>query len=228
MAAYTVVVLGMSWGGLHALRTIASALPADFPVPLLAVQHRHKESDGALRDLVQDRCALSVIEVEDKQPLRPGFLYIAPPDYHTLVEGSHFALSTDEPVRFSRPSIDVSFESVADACGGGAVGVVLTGANDDGAAGLRRIVNRGGLGIIQDPATAEVPTMPRAAQQLVPEAEVLPLADIGPYLARVVAGVAVPALTRQRAREQRARDQRPAARPDGQPDSRPGRPEGRP
>ncbi|HVE78227.1 MAG TPA: chemotaxis protein CheB [Gemmatimonadaceae bacterium] len=188
MKRYTIAVLGMSWGGLHALRTIAAALPADFPVPLLAVQHRHKDSDSALRELVQDRCALTVCEVEDKQPINPGFLYIAPPDYHTLVEGKHFSLSTDAPVRFSRPSIDISFESVAEACGGTGIGVVLTGANDDGAGGLRRIVSRGGRGIVQDPATAEVATMPLAALRLVPEAEVVPLDEIGPYLVRVVTG----------------------------------------
>lgn len=218
MRRYTVAVLGMSWGGLHALRTIAGALPADFPIPLLAVQHRHKESDSALRELVQDRCALTVCEVEDKQPISAGFLYIAPPDYHTLVEGKHFSLSTDAPVRFSRPSIDVSFESVAEACGGSGIGVVLTGANDDGTGGLRRIVARGGRGIVQDPATAEVATMPLAALRLVPEAEVVPLDDIGPYLVRIVAA-GVPVSAR---RPPRAYQPGPQPRPE-----RPEGPEGR-
>jgi two-component system, chemotaxis family, protein-glutamate methylesterase/glutaminase len=183
---YQIVALGMSWGGLHALRAIASQLPETFPLSVVIVQHRHKDSDTLLRELIQDCARIPVTDIEDKQPIRGGNIYIAPPDYHTLVEGGHFALTTEAPVKFSRPSIDVTFMSVADSCGAGAVGVVLTGANDDGAMGLRRIVGRGGYGIIQDPATAESATMPRAAVKAVPEARVLPLPKIGPHLVELV------------------------------------------
>jgi two-component system chemotaxis response regulator CheB len=123
-----------------------------------------------------------VSEVEDKEPMRAGHLYIAPPDYHLLIDEGHFALSTDPPVRFSRPSIDVTFASAAATCGAGVVGVVLTGANADGAEGLRRIVQRGGRAIVQDPAGAESAIMPTAATRAVPEAEVLPLERIGARL----------------------------------------------
>ena len=180
--AYRVVVVGTSWGGLQALRCIAAALPASFPLPVVVVQHRHRDSDSLLQQLVQDRSAIPVSEVEDKEPMRAGHLYIAPPDYHLLIDEGHLALSTDPPVRFSRPSIDVTFASAAATCGAGVIGVVLTGANADGAEGLRRIVQRGGRAIVQDPAGAESAIMPAAAQRAVPEAEVLPLERIGARL----------------------------------------------
>ena len=189
---YQIVVLGMSWGGLHALRAIAGRLPEAFPLPVVVVQHRHKDSDSLLRELVQDCAYMKVCEIDDKQPIEGGTIYIAPPDYHTLVEAKSFALSTEAPVKFSRPSIDVTFMSAADSWGAGVIGVVLTGANDDGAAGLRRIVTRGGYGIIQDPATAESATMPRAAAKAVPEAKILPLPEIGAHLDKLV-GVPEPA-----------------------------------
>jgi two-component system chemotaxis response regulator CheB len=197
---YQIVALGMSWGGLHALRAIASQLPETFPLAVVIVQHRHKDSDTLLRELIQDCARIPVTDIEDKQPIRGGNIYIAPPDYHTLVEGGHFALTTEAPVKFSRPSIDVTFMSVADSCGAGAVGVVLTGANDDGAMGLRRIVGRGGYGIVQDPATAESATMPRAALKAVPEAQVLPLREIGPHLVQLVGLPSVAAAAKARRR----------------------------
>jgi two-component system chemotaxis response regulator CheB len=175
------IAVGASWGGLKALRAIAHGLPAHFRVPITFVQHRSKES-GALRELLQDCTSLIVCEVEDKQPIMGGYIYLAPPDYHLLVDGDEFSLSVDEPVRFSRPSIDVFFESVADRFGGEAAGVVLTGANEDGALGLRQIVARGGLAIVQDPRTAESPIMPRAALRAVPEARTLSLERMTPYL----------------------------------------------
>lgn len=181
MKAVSLIAVGASWGGLKALRAIAHGLPPHFRVPIALVQHRSKES-AALRDLLQDCTSLIVCEVEDKQPIMGGYIYLAPPDYHLLVDGDGFSLSVDEPVRYSRPSIDVFFESVAERFGAGAVGVVLTGANEDGAAGLRQIAARGGLAIIQDPRTAESPIMPRAALKAVPAAQTLPLERIAPYL----------------------------------------------
>jgi two-component system chemotaxis response regulator CheB len=181
------IAVGASWGGLKALRAIAHGLPAHFRVPITFVQHRSKES-AALRDLLQDCTSLIVCEVEDKQPIMGGYVYLAPPDYHLLVDGDEFSLSVDEPVRYSRPSIDVFFESVAERFGPEAVGVVLTGANEDGAAGLSQISARGGLAIIQDPRTAESPIMPRAALKAVPSAQTLPLERIAPYLVSSTAG----------------------------------------
>ena len=185
---YDVVVVGTSWGGLAALRTLVGVLPASFRMAVTLVQHRHKDSDHVLRALLQECSPLVVCEVEDKMPLEEGHIYVAPPDYHTLIEPGHFALSTEAPVRFSRPSIDVTFNSAADAYGHRVVGVVLTGANKDGASGLLRISELGGLAIIQDPKTAESPTMPSAAQQAVPRARVMPLARIGEYLATLPSG----------------------------------------
>ena len=185
---YDLVVVGTSWGGLAALRTLVGALPASFRMAVTLVQHRHKDSDHVLRALLQERSPLVVCEVEDKMPLEEGHIYVAPPDYHTLIEPGHFALSTEAPVRFSRPSIDVTFNSAADAYGHRMVGVVMTGANTDGALGLRRISDLGGLAIIQDPKTAESPTMPEAAQKAVPRARVMPLPRIGEYLATLPSG----------------------------------------
>jgi len=185
---YDLVVVGTSWGGLAALKTLVGALPASFRMAVTLVQHRHKDSDHVLRALLQERSHLIVCEVEDKMPLEEGHIYVAPPDYHTLIEPGHFALSTEAPVRFSRPSIDVTFNSAADAYGHRMVGVVMTGANNDGASGLRRISDLGGLALIQDPQTAESPTMPAAAQQAVPRARVMSWPRLGEDLATLPAG----------------------------------------
>lgn len=185
---YDLVVVGTSWGGLSALRALVGALPASFRMAVTLVQHRHKDSDHVLRALLQERSPLEVCEVEDKMPLEQGHVYVAPPDYHTLVEPGYFSLSTEAPVRYSRPSIDVTFSSAADAYAHRAVGVILTGANADGALGLRRISDRGGLALVQDPETAESGTMPAAAHLAVPRARVMPLAEIAAYLATLPAG----------------------------------------
>ena len=186
---YDLVVVGTSWGGLSALRTLVGGLPDSFQMAVTLVQHRHKDSDHLLRTLLQERSRLQVCEVEDKMPLEHGHVYVAPPDYHTLVEKGHFSLSTEAPVRHSRPSIDVTFGSAADAYAHRTVGIVLTGANADGAEGLRRISDRGGLAIVQDPSTAESRTMPAAAQKAVPRARVMTLEGIAVFLASLPAGV---------------------------------------
>ena len=181
--ALEIILVGTSWGGLHALRTLVGGLPPDYPLPVVLIQHRHRESNHFLSSLLQERTRLNVCEVEDKSPIEVGNVYVAPADYHLLVEDGHFSLSLDEPERFSRPSIDVTFSSAADSYGAGAVGVVLTGANADGARGLRRIVDRGGFAIVQDPASAESPTMPAAAIAAAPGARVMALGEIAPFLA---------------------------------------------
>ncbi|HKP74443.1 MAG TPA: chemotaxis protein CheB [Longimicrobiaceae bacterium] len=178
------IVVGVSAGGLFALRTLVAALPRGFDIPVVVVQHRSKDSE-LLCELLQECAPLEVAEANDKEPLLPGHVYVGPPDYHLLVEPGYFVLNTDEPVRFSRPSIDVMFQSAADAYGPDVVGVVLTGANADGSRGLRTIVDRGGYAVVQDPASAEVPVMPQHALRAVPEACVLPLEEIGPHLAAI-------------------------------------------
>ncbi len=176
--AYEIVLIGTSWGGLSALRELIAGLPAGFALPLVVVQHRHRESDHLLAPLLQDRTSLRVCDIEDKSPIEPQNVYVAPPDYHLLIEEGFFSLSTDEPVRYSRPSIDVTFESAADAYGPNAVGVILTGANADGASGLQRIHERGGLAFVQRPETAESPAMPTAAAHAVPAARLLTIHEI--------------------------------------------------
>jgi two-component system chemotaxis response regulator CheB len=185
---YDIVVVGTSWGGLAALRTLVSGLPDGFQMAVTLVQHRHKDSDHLLRTLLQERSRLEVCEVEDKMPLEHGHIYVAPPDYHTLVEPGHFALSTEAPVRYSRPSIDVTFSSAADSYAHRTVGIVLTGANADGSEGLRRISDRGGLALVQDPGSAESKLMPTSAQRAVPRARVMSLEGIVTYLATLPAG----------------------------------------
>lgn len=175
------IAVGASWGGLKALRAIAHGLPAHFPVPVTFVQHRAKDSHE-LRELLQDCTSLVVCEVEDKQPIMGGYVYVAPPDYHLLVDGDEFSLTVDAPVRFSRPSIDVFFDSVAERFASSAAGVILTGANEDGAIGLKRIATMGGHAVVQDPRTAESAIMPRAALRAVPDAKTLPLERITPHL----------------------------------------------
>ncbi len=174
--------MGASAGGMDAVRRVLADLAPNEDMALVLVQHRARASDS-LADVLQFGCAWPVAEVDDKDPVDAGRVYVAPADYHLLVEPGYFALSTDEPVLYARPSIDVLFESVADAYGPAALGVILTGANQDGAAGLRRIVDRGGSAIVQDPASADSPTMPRAAAARVPEARVLPLSEIGEAIA---------------------------------------------
>lgn len=183
-----IACIGTSWGGLSALRTIIGALPAALPLALVVIQHRHRESGVALSELLQEVTALRVREVEDKQPVIAGAVHVAPANYHLLIDDGHFALSVDEPVRYSRPSIDVTFGSVADAYASAAIGVILTGANQDGAWGLRRIVDRGGRALVQDPDTAESPIMPAAALQSVPEARRLTLSAIAAELVQLAGG----------------------------------------
>ncbi len=186
---YDIVVVGTSWGGLAALRTLVAGLPDSFQMAVTLVQHRHKDSDHLLRTLLQERSTLRVFEVEDKMPLEHGHIYVAPPNYHTLIETGYFSLSTEAPVRFSRPSIDVTFASAADSYAHRTVGIVLTGANEDGAQGLRRISDLGGMAIVQDPDTAESRPMPEAARKAVPRARVMTLEGIAEFLAALPAGL---------------------------------------
>ena len=177
------MAVGASWGGLDALRIVLSGLPADLDAALVVAQHRSSGSHPtALRTLLGAACGLTVCDADDKQPIRRGYVFLAPASYHLLVEGTHLALSVEEPVAFSRPSIDVMFESAAESYRERCAGVVLTGANDDGARGLARIRQLGGAAVVQDPDTAERSEMPRAALAAVPDAEVASLPQIGRLL----------------------------------------------
>lgn len=177
------VAIGGSAGAVQALSQILPALPADYPVPVLVVVHVPPDRENALVPLFQRKCAIMVKEAEDKEPAKGGVVYFAPSDYHLLVEADgSLSLSSDELVNHSRPSIDVLLESAADAFGGGLVGVVLTGANDDGAAGLAAVAQAGGVALVQDPAAADAPAMPQAALLSAPGATVLGLEAIAPYL----------------------------------------------
>jgi two-component system chemotaxis response regulator CheB len=184
-----VITVGTSLGGLHALLTLLRHLPADLPVPILVVQHRGTQSESGLVEMLQEHTALRVLEAEDKAALAAGTVYLAAPDYHLLVEEpGAIALSTEAPVRSARPSIDVLFESAADAYGAGVLGVLLTGASADGASGLARIKAAGGRAIVQDPATAECAAMPAAGIAATPVDYILPLESIGEYLVTLVEG----------------------------------------
>lgn len=175
-------MVGSSWGGFDALARLLTKLPPDSGFPVVIAQHR-RPSKSSLADSLSRRTGWPVQEVEDKEPIEPGVAYLAPGGYHLLVDRGKLALSTDEPVRHARPSIDVLFESAADAYGCDVVGVVLTGNNNDGADGLAAIVARGGRAVVQDPISAEKPVMPAAALARVPSAEVLGIDQIGPFLA---------------------------------------------
>ncbi|HEX7595498.1 MAG TPA: chemotaxis protein CheB [Gemmatimonadaceae bacterium] len=179
---YSIVAMGTSWGGLSAMMKLLGGLPEKFPIPIVLVQHRSKDSDRLLVNLLQDATPLKVCEVEDKDGLSAGTVHIAPANYHILIESGYASLTTEEAVRFSRPSIDVMFSSAADTYRSETIGVVLTGANEDGASGLAHIVKRGGRALIQDPKTAEIPIMPDAAIRAVPTAEVIPLTGLAPRL----------------------------------------------
>ena len=176
------VVVGCSWGGLAAAGSLLEALPDDFDAPIVIVQHR-SEARSVLTELLGRHTTRSVAEPDDKAELRRGHVYVAPPGYHLLLDRTGFSLATEGPVHHSRPSVDVLFESAADAFGERMAAVVLTGANDDGATGLRRVAAAGGLALVQDPASAERATMPAAALAAVPTALV---ADI-PGLAQILA-----------------------------------------
>ncbi len=189
MSAYDVAVLGASWGGLDAVGKVLAGLPATFPAAVVVVQHRGSDSiDGVLEGVWRDRSPLAVREVDDKDPIAPGSVYVAPADYHLIVEPGTFALSVDERVQFSRPSIDVTFETAADSYGERVLAVLLTGANADGTAGMRRVRERGGCTVVQDPSTAERRDMPQAAIDSGVARHVVALDDIAGCLVRICEG----------------------------------------
>ncbi len=178
-----IIVIGASAGALDALSTVLPPLPSDYPWAILVVVHLPPDKKSVLANLLQAKCQLPVKEAEDKEPIQPGTIYIAPPDYHLLVEpNGKLSLSSEEEVLFSRPSIDVLFETAADAYDAQVIGIVLTGANHDGAKGLAAICKAGGTALVQQPAAAYATAMPQAALRACPQAHVLTLKDIALYL----------------------------------------------
>lgn len=173
--------MGASLGGTQAVQKLLGALSPPFALPIVLVLHRHRDSDARLVDVLQRASALRVVEATDKQPLEPATVYVAPPDYHVLIDGEHLALSVDDPVLYARPSIDVLFES-ATVHGRRVIAVVLTGGSADGARGSAAIESNGGLILAQSPSEAMSADMPKAAIAATAHAEVLDLDSIASRL----------------------------------------------
>jgi len=183
---YEAIVIGVSSGGMNALNYIFSTLPADFSIPIIIVQHVSARSDNEWINLLNDKSNLTIKEADEKEKIETGKVYIAPANYHLLIEEDRtFSLTIDERVNFARPSIDVLFESAAEAYKNKLIGIVLTGSNNDGAKGIKRIKECGGLAIIQDPETAESPTMPASAIAVIQPDYILPLEKIIEMLIKI-------------------------------------------
>lgn len=184
---FDVVAIGASAGGIEALSTLTASLPGDFPVPVLIVQHMDPRHKSLLAALLGRRCRLRVKEAVNDEEVAGGSVYIAPPDMHLLVRSGRLVLTDTKHVHFSRPSIDLLFQSVADAYGDRAIGVILSGSGVDGADGIRAIKAKGGTTLAQDPATAAHPGMPQAARATNCVDFTLPLEEVGPALVTLVA-----------------------------------------
>jgi two-component system chemotaxis response regulator CheB len=177
------VVIGASAGAWDALSVILPALPQTFNLPVMVVVHLPPDRKSLLAELFAEKCSMDVAEAEDKEPILGGVIYFAPPDYHLLIEPNNtLSLSSDEPVLFSRPSIDVLFESAADAYGPALTAIVLTGASEDGARGLAAVIAAGGTAIVQRPEDAYAAAMPQAALARSPGARILSLEEITLWL----------------------------------------------
>ncbi|WP_242917010.1 chemotaxis protein CheB [Pontibacter liquoris] len=182
-AAGKVIVMGGSWGGIQASLAILKGLPANYSIPVILVLHRLRSAEGNLQEVYEKRIALKAVEIEEKEKLAAGHLYLAPANYHVLIEKDHtFSLDDSELENYSRPSIDVTFTSIADVFGANATGILLSGASSDGSSGLKHIFDKRGIAIVQHPEEAEVATMPLAALARVPDGRVLHTAEIQAFL----------------------------------------------
>lgn len=180
---FKAVVIGASAGAVETLSALLPTLPADYALPVIIVVHLPPDKKSVLAEVLQNKCTIRVHEAEDKEALQSGTAYICPPDYHLLVEsGGFLSLSTEEPVLYSRPSIDVLFETAADAYGPQLIGIILTGANSDGTAGLHAVIEAGGVGLVQKPGEAYAATMPQTALDACPSAHALSIDEISLYL----------------------------------------------
>ncbi|MBO9205149.1 MULTISPECIES: chemotaxis protein CheB [Niastella] len=161
---YDAIVIGASAGGLYIMIRILKLLPANFNIPIIVVQHRAKDERTLLEEVLQQKCKVKIKQADEKELIQPGNVYFAPPDYHLLIENDGtFSLNCDPPVNYSRPSIDVLFETAADVYKQRLLAIILTGANKDGSYGIKKIALQGGTTIAQLPETADYPEMPRAA-----------------------------------------------------------------
>jgi two-component system chemotaxis response regulator CheB len=184
---YRALVIGASAGGLGALGKILPKFPADFPLSVIIVQHISPDSDSYLVKYFQKNCQMEVGEIEDKTRICKQKIFFAPPNYHVLIDfDNSFSLSIDEKVNFSRPSIDVLFETAADYFKDSLIGLILTGANNDGALGMKKIKENGGYCIVQNPKTAEVDTMPLKAIEAAEVDQVLELEEIGDFIINLI------------------------------------------
>jgi len=183
---FEAIVMGVSAGGMQALKAILPPLPQSYALPMVIVQHMAPNYDSYLAEYLNQICNLIVKEAEDKEPLCAGTAYLAPAGYHLLIENDlTFSLSADARVNYSCPSIDVLFESASDVFEERLIGIVLTGANADGSQGLKTIKDRGGLTIVQNPDTAESPYMPKAALSVTHADHIVDLNDIAPLLIQI-------------------------------------------
>lgn len=176
------IAIGASAGGVEALSAVLPALTPRCRLPTFVVVHQPRERPSLLSQLFASKCSLTVVEALDKQPIEPGVIYFAPPDYHLLVDGDHLALSIDDLVHYCRPAVDVLFQSAADRYGPGLLALVLSGANQDGAAGLKYVAAAGGQTLVQRPDSAVAPQMPQAALAAVPGSVTLDLKELAATL----------------------------------------------
>jgi len=184
---FEAIVIGASAGGLKALTSVLGALPSEFPLPIIIVQHLHPHSDSYLAHILDTKCQLKVKQADEKESIVAGIVYVAPPNYHLLVEEDRtFSLTCEEPVKFARPSVDVLFETAIYAYRNKLIGIILTGANNDGSQGVTKIKKMGGYVIVQAPTTAEADAMPQAAIAATQVDEILPINQIGPYLLQLI------------------------------------------
>ncbi|MCC9168621.1 chemotaxis protein CheB [Pontibacter harenae] len=177
------IVIGGSWGGIQASLSILSALPSDYSIPIVLVLHRLRNTDGDLNSIFEKKLLLKAQEVEEKDNITKGYVFLAPSNYHVLIEKDYsFSLDVSELENYSRPSIDVTFTSAADVYGKNLIGILLSGASKDGSSGLKYIFEKGGTSVVQDPREAEVSTMPQSAIDIIPECTVLNLEGIKEFL----------------------------------------------
>jgi two-component system chemotaxis response regulator CheB len=177
------LLIGGSAGSLQVMLAVLTAVGNDFPIPVLVILHRNSSFDSALEELFFSKTAMVTKEVEEKEKPVAGTVYLCPADYHVLIEKDHsFSLDYSERVHFSRPSIDVSFKSAADAYGAGTIAVLLSGGNADGAEGLAYVKEQGGVTVVQDPGTADVPYMPQHAISTMQPDHILPADDISIFI----------------------------------------------
>ena len=181
--AVNLIVMGGSWGGLQASMAILKGLPADYPIPIILVLHRLKNFESDLQGVFRSKVSIPVQEIEEKEKLKGGCVYLAPSNYHVLIEKDQtFSLDVSEYENYSRPSIDVTFNSASEVFGTGTAGILLSGASKDGSRGLKNIAVKGGTAIVQDPLEAEVNIMPLSAINIIPNCHIFTLQRIHKYL----------------------------------------------